>query len=106
MLIACLTGQAKNKIYNSQLLRVVEWTTHIRLECTESGTQYEVTPAWCSLNLRLAHAIVYSCIQARTCRGTVCLWGVDHRRMSRRLLCVGLSRATQASNVWIEPKGP
>ncbi len=73
---AVLDGMGRNKIYHAQLLRVTAVGENIGLQCTEGGQEYEVTRAWAQRNLRLAWAIVYAAIQARTCHGPVALFGV------------------------------
>ena len=101
VLTAVTDGMGRNKIYNAQLLSVTAVGESIELECTEGGQTYEVTRAWAQRKLRLAWAIVYAAIQARTCHGTVALHDVYHSRFSRRHLCMGMSRGMAADKVWI-----
>ena len=57
--------------------------------------------SWAAENLRHGAAICYAAIQARTCRGTVQLLDWTSPRFTRRMLCMGLSRATSVHNVWL-----
>ena len=49
--------------------------------------------------LRLSHAIVYASCQGLTIQGLVRLRDVRHHRFTKRMLLVGISRATAAANV-------
>ena len=99
---AVLDGLSRCGIYNSQLLTVQSWDQkNVELKCSEGGVTYSVTHEFCRKNLRLAYAMTYASIQARTCHGTVALGDTKHPRFSRRHLVMGMSRATRASHVWL-----
>ena len=101
-LTAVLDGLSKEGVYNSQLLRVVDWdSSHIKLVCVEGGQAFTVTHAFCARNLRLAYAMTYASIQGRSCLGSVALWDTQHPRFCRRHLVMGMSRAVSADLVWI-----
>ena len=101
-LTAALDGLSRCGIYNSQLLTVQGWDQkNVELKCAEGGAIYNITHEFCRKNLRLAYAMTYASIQARTCHGTVALWDTKHPRFSRRHLIVGMSRCTRASHVWL-----
>ena len=91
-LTAVLDGLSKYGIYDSQLLTVQGWCDkEIKLCCQEGGDLYTVTHVFCRRNLRLAYAMTYASIQARTCLGSVALWDSKHSKLSRRHLVMGLS---------------
>ena len=99
-LTVVLDGLSKYGIYNSQLLTVQGWCDkEVKLCCQEGGQHYTVTYDFCRRNLRLAYAMTYASIQARTCLGSVALWDTKHADFSRRHHVMGLSRAKES--VWI-----
>ena len=101
-LTAVLDGLSKCGIYNSQLLTVQGWSDKdIEVVCQEGGQKYTVTYEFCRRSLRLAYAMTYASIQARTCQGTVALWDTKHSKFSRRHLVMGLSRAKTTKDVWV-----
>ena len=102
VLTAVLDGISRFGIWNAQLLIVQGWSgDSLRLRCQEGGEDYEVPLSWAAENLRHGAAICYAAIQARTCRGTVQLLDWTSQRFTRRMLCMGLSRATSIHNVWL-----
>ena len=102
VLTAVLDGISRFGIYNAQLLIVQGWSgDSLRLRCQEGGEDYTVPLSWAAENLRHGAAICYAAIQARTCRGTVQLLDWTSQRFTRRMLCMGLSRATSINNVWL-----
>ena len=102
VLTAVLDSVSRTGIYNAQLLSVEGWSEDLlHLRCTESGAEYAVPVDWAQQNLRYGAAICYAAIQGRTCHGTVALWSWGSKRMTRRHLVLGLSRATSIDKVWL-----
>ena len=101
VLQASLESVSRVGIYNAQRLILVGWREALTLRCEETGQEYEVPLAWAAENLRHGAAVCYAAIQGKTCRGTVALWCTGSRRMTRRHLILGLSRATAIDKVWL-----
>ena len=102
VLQATLESVARVGIHNAQRLILVGWRkASLTLRCEETGQEYEVPLAWAAENLRHGAAVCYAAIQGKTCRGTVALWCMQSRRMTRRHLILGLSRATAITKVWL-----
>ena len=99
ILTACLESVSKHGIYNSQLLRVIRWSSEgLELQCT--AQRYTVPQNWGSL--RHAASICYAAVQGRSCTNqTVVLWDTTSKRFTRRHLVMGLSRASSIHDVWI-----
>ena len=107
VLTAVLDSVSRHGTYNAQLLAVQGWSAAehgdgtLHLRCTEGGAEYSVPVDWAQQNLRYGAAICYAAIQGRTCHGTVALWSWGSKRMTRRHLVLGLSRATSIDKVWL-----
>ena len=98
-LIACKTVPAV-ALKNASLLRVHSLRP-IVLQDLKSEELIEISvetfPQW----VRMAHAIAYHNSQSKTLPGTVGLFETQSRYFTERHLLVGLSRATQCSDVII-----